>query len=441
MSIPPQLIRVKRKRADDESPVAFLKFDDDGAKRHRTGSHWVYQRRDARDAAAARVKEQVALGKVTHKDIKPVIHVHQPDGQAAASSSTSPHPANAAAPSPKGRTLSPRPSSQKLRQERRRFHLSRSALSTSTGSEAPNDGVSRKRSTSPAVFVERGRNKLIHKALRNATQQAQEAQDNAPEPSPQDISQGSSSTASQPKQALKKPRTTKAKPKQQEDRPRHVLPDSVSSPHNRDLDKLAQDMNQWVLDEIGANLQQMEIEQKKPSANARFKPRQPAKKPTEGQPQSLQPPPGQADSAMSDVSEEETEDDDDWVIDEYVRIPAKSMDVDISPTEVGVLVLEEEDDNLFFGNDHDEDDENQEDDEDENAENYYAADYPEDEVDSDDEYNRHAYYYRNTNNSDDEQFDNEDYRSDSDDMVLGGDDDDAATMARIKAYMQRYQER
>lgn len=74
------------------------------------------------------------------------------------------------------------------------------------------------------------------------------------------------------------------------------------------------------------------------------------------------------------------------------------------------------------------------------AENHYAADYPEDEVDSDDEYGRHAYYYRNANTSDDEQFDNNNYNSDSDDMVLGGDNDDAATMAKIKAYMQRYRE-
>jgi hypothetical protein len=74
------------------------------------------------------------------------------------------------------------------------------------------------------------------------------------------------------------------------------------------------------------------------------------------------------------------------------------------------------------------------------AENHYTADYPEDEVDSDDEYGRHPYLYRNTNASDDEEFDNA-YYSDSDDMVLEGGGDDDATMARIKAYMRRHQDR
>ena len=283
--------------------------------------------------------------------------------------------------SPKTKTLSPRPSLQKLRQERRRFHLSRSALSTtttttttSTSSDIPATGVSKRRSTSPAVFVERGRKKLIRKALQNATQQAQEKA-----PSPEPRTQAVAPTPPPPppaapegtKEVFKRPGTKRVKPRS-ESAPaqRAPLPASSAKPHTEDLDRIAAEMNQWVLDEIGANLQQMEVEKTKAKTQttlSRFKPKAPPQRYAEGHPETLQLP--VTDAAMSDVTDEEGEDDDgDWVIDEYVRVPAKSMAVDISPAEVGVLVLDgEEDDMQFFGDDYDEDDEYLEDDEDENG--------------------------------------------------------------------------
>jgi hypothetical protein len=72
---------------------------------------------------------------------------------------------------------------------------------------------------------------------------------------------------------------------------------------------------------------------------------------------------------MSDVTDdEEDEEDEDWVIEEYIRIPASYMAVDVSPTEVGVLVLDEDQDSsFFFGPEQDDDDEWAEDEEDENG--------------------------------------------------------------------------
>lgn len=342
--------------------LPLTEFDDDGAKRHRTGNHWVYQRRDARDAQAARAA--AVVGDV-RKEIRPVIHVSKPDSKPA-TQNAAPRPVVAAQPQTK--TLSPRPSLQKLRQERRRFHLSRSALSSGSGSTSQATGMSKRRSTSPAVFVERGRKKLIHQALHNATQQAQETTP-PPEARPQ-VNDTTSATGT--KQVFKKPGTKKAKPQQQGGPTPAPLPASVAKPHTEDLDKIADEMNRWVLNEIGANLHQMEVE-KKQAPTPRFKPRAPPQRYSEKQRESLQPPPP-ADSTMSDVTDEEADDDDeDWVIDEYVRIPAKSMSVDISPADVGVLVLDGDDDNtLFFGDDYDEEDEYLEDDEDENGKRFLA---------------------------------------------------------------------
>ncbi|KAF5134360.1 hypothetical protein E5D57_004994 [Metarhizium anisopliae] len=187
-------------------------------------------------------------------------------------------------------------------------------------------------------------------------------------------------------------------------------------------------MNAWVLNELGANLHSMEQDNRP----LRFKPKSPAKRFHERHPE-LAPPqsPGTStDTTVSDLSDEG--DDDDWVIEEYVRIPANSVALDSGPADVGILVLEDEEESLlFFGSALDEDDELGEDDEDEN-------DYPEDEVDSDDEYGRDAYVYRHGNNSDEEEYDNE-YYEEQDEMILEGgiDDNDDARMARIKEFMKR----
>lgn len=236
------------------------------------------------------------------------------------------------------------------------------------------------------------------------------------------------------------------------------LPPSLMNRHNEDMDKIAADMNDWVMAELGTTLETIELEKKQErqqADRAKLRPKPPAKRYQERQPEPALAPPGvdDADGTATEPSEDE-ENEGDWVIDEYVRIPANSMALDVAPAEVGLLVLDNEEESmLFFGPEHDDDDELGQDDEDENgmfhsvtkckqrltafrtAENYYTADYP-DEVDSEDENDQHVYGYRNRNMSDDEEFDNDTYEDeDSDEMVIErGADDDDATMARIRAY-------
>jgi hypothetical protein len=138
---------------------------------------------------------------------------------------------------------------------------------------------------------------------------------------------------------------------------------------NEDMSKRADDMNQWVLNEIGANLHEMEVE-KKQAERPRFRPKAPAKRFAERHPELAAPkqPNPEDDSVMRDISDEEAEDDDDWIIEEYIRVPAKSMAIDVSAADIGVIVFDgDEDSTLFFGDDYDEDDDYAEDDEDENG--------------------------------------------------------------------------
>ncbi|KAF5007819.1 hypothetical protein FDECE_5877 [Fusarium decemcellulare] len=451
MSIPPQLIRVKRKR-DDESPVTFLQFDE-GAKRHRTDSNWVYQRRYAGPQSPTEAPAR------PFRDAKPVIHISSPnDGPPQTKSQ-----ATVQAPLPTGTTsnLDTKPIDQSRLSEPRRFHISRKMMLAPAGSQPSGPGFKKKPRYGPAVFVERSR----AKASQRASRVLKSIQSSISTPIEQQ-DQAATMAVDNPdeRRRLKKPGVRSRQRSPQPDaNVRAPLPASAANPHTEDMSRIAADMNDWVMKEIGANLQEIEQEKQK-AERPRFKPKTPAKRYMERHPEIMasDPEPKEMDLAMSDVSD--MEDDDDWVIEEYVRIPAHAMTINVAPTDVGVLVLDgKEDSNLFFGPEHDDDEELDEDDEDENglspkdavtrregvlavnqanktttAENYYTADYPEDEVESDDEYGRLPYGYRNGNASDDEEFDNTNFdEDDDDDMVLEGDNDDDATMARIKAYVKR----
>ncbi|KAI8671363.1 Iwr1 domain-containing protein [Fusarium keratoplasticum] len=424
MSIPPQLIRVKRKR-DDESPVTFLQFDE-GAKRHRTGSNWVYQRRHADPQSPTEAPAR------SFHDVKPVIHVSGPDGDAPRTKAKV--AVKAPAPPSTASSLNTAPADDSKLAEPRRFHISKKMMMTATGNQSSIPGMKKKGRYGPAVFVERGRVKASQRASR-ALEAMRASATPPPDQQQQDATAAVDQKATEPR--LKKPgvRSRQRSP-MPDPNARAPLPVSAMNPHNQDMSRIAADMNDWVMKEIGANLEQMENEKRK-AVQHRFKPKTPTKSYAERHPEVVAstPEPNQMDTAMSDASDM---DDDDWVIEEYVRVPAHAMMVNVAPADVGVLVLDGEEDNtLFFGPENDEDEELDEDDEDENAENYYTADYPEDEVESDDEYGRRPYGYRNGNASDDEEFDNMDYDDDDDDMVLEGNGDDDATMARIKNYVRR----
>ncbi|KAM0557670.1 hypothetical protein ACHAO7_001986 [Fusarium culmorum] len=364
MSMPPQLIRVKRKR-DDESPVTFLRG----------------------------IAGSVTVGVTSTSDSNLVDPSAVP--------------------------------------EHRRFHISKKMMMASGSTTQNGPGLNNKRPRyGPAVFVERSR----AKASQRASSLRESIKESISLPAGQQIPGVVMPAQPQQERRLKKP---SARSRQNSPLPdansRTPLPTSVMNPHNQDISKRAADMNDWVMKEIGANLEKMEQEKQKTS---RFKPKAPAQRYQERHPEAAtgNTDPNDVDMTTDNISSD-MEDDDDWVIEEYVRIPAHAMTINVAPTDVGVLVLDgKEESNMFFGPERDEDDELDEDDEDENAENYYTADYPEEEVDSDDEYGRHAYDYRNGNASDDEEFDNDYYE---DDMVLDDDEDEDATMARIRTYVKR----
>ncbi|KAG5658941.1 hypothetical protein KAF25_007494 [Fusarium avenaceum] len=442
MSIPPQLIRVKRKR-DDESPVTFLQFDE-GAKRHRNDSNWVYQRRNLGPQSPT-----IETPASTFRDAKPVIHVSSPGndedqtkGAITSRDVTSPSDA--------------KPADASKASELRRFHISRKMMMASGTAQPSTTGLTKKPRYGPAVFVERSRAKASQRASKvlqsiQASVVVPSVQQNETSAMPADGNLEVRPTEERPQEErrLKKPA---ARSRQNSPLPgpntRTALPSSVMNPHNQDLSKMAEDMNSWVMKELGANLREMEQEKQKA---ARFKPKAPAKRYQERHPESATSNTESNDVDMTTGDVSDMEDDDDWVIEEYVRVPAHAMKINVAPTDVGVLVLDgKEESNLFFGPERDEDDELDEDDEDENdvqelktneanfsAENYYTADYPEDEVESDDEYGRHAYGYRNGNASDDEEFDNEDFDESDNDMVLDVNNDDDTTMARIRTYVKR----
>ncbi|RDA84530.1 hypothetical protein CP532_1496 [Ophiocordyceps camponoti-leonardi (nom. inval.)] len=393
MSIPPQLIRVKRKR-DDEVPVTFLQFDE-AHKRHRVNSNWAYRRRDATSPTHPRPPVPVE---------KPVIHTSPPRRR------RKPSPARPPAPPP--------PSSPAGSAELRRFHISRSVPSANKNA-ALRAGVSKQGGAVPAVFVERGQNRVRRGKKPAASQDAMDIDCEQKEAAPSRVQT----------QDLKRAGVANKAARLSEERRTHApLPASLMNRDKHDMDQITADMNKWVLDEIGASLKRDEAERRE----LKFRPKAAAQRYHERHAEAK-------DLVMNDASDgedDEGDDDGDWIIEEYVRIPANSVAMDVLPSDIGVLVLRDDDENLLFFGSQDDDEDEAEDDEDENAENHYTADYPEDEVESDDEYDIRPYGYRISAVSDDEEFDQ--VGCSDDDVVLDSEDDDEAKMERIRAYMKHH---
>lgn len=352
----------------------------------------------------------------------------------------------------------------------RRFRISRSMLKNEPASNSVR--LSKRSKHGPAIFVEHSRKKMA--ARRGEKEHVGKNAAPLPHGATHELHQETRELKPQASQTFKRPTVAAKKFDNTGDLVRSPLPPSLNQRQEADLSKIAAEMDAWVMREIGANLEAMQTESKSSQSPSRFRPKPPAQRYKERHPELAGTLQGKTAHNEMDIDVEvsaessEDEDSDDWVVEEYIRIPAKLMSGDVAPTDIGVLILDGEDASaLFYGPDHDEDDDYLEDDEDENgekplftiptqwhtlstppvrscakynpiiAENHYTADYPEDEVDSDDEYGRQAYLYRTRNASDDEEFDNNGYES-SDDMVLDDGGDDDVTMARIKAYMKRH---
>ncbi|KAI1265093.1 hypothetical protein F5Y18DRAFT_57463 [Xylariaceae sp. FL1019] len=436
MSVPPQLIRVKRK-ATEEAPVSYLRVQE--SKRHRS-EVFVYQRqRHDQDATFAQT--------IPLQHQRPVIHVSalqpkkpQPRSQATPSdlhvkhdtpikSTTddspdddSPDAAIHSAPAP----------------EPRKFHMSRQAISLSSSSTDLRHGISSRKRAGATLFVERRIKRISSRTL-----QKFHAASNSPSPALQPtstlVTQDMELDRPEPRK-LKKPGV--AKLASRDSSARRQLPKSMTDRWNVDMDKLTADMEAYAFQQIGLSIQKSQEEDERRGraggereghgqrrldstpSKLKFRPKAPAQRYAERHPQEAQISTDSGDKEMADAgaAAENSDSDDDYIIETYVRVPATTMGDHVPPQSVGLLVFDQEPDiEYFYGADADSEDEWAEDDEDENAENYYTADYPDEEVASDDEFGQNLYAFRNGNASDLEEYDMGD---DESEKMFDSDDDE-----------------
>lgn len=299
-----------------------------------------------------------------HSSRSPAKPVAQPAPDNAAATDKPPA-TEAPAPAPATSSAAQRPANPAA--EPRRFHMSRSAMSSPTGSTILKaGGVTKRGRYGTAVFVERGKKKAS-KRLSVALDAKHAAAISTPE-----VEMGDDA-----KPAPKKPQTKRpSAPRQDVESQRKPLPSVAPT---QDMSKIAADMDQWVLHEIGLNLKSMELQNPAPpaapaataSSPSRFKPKAPVKRFAERHPELAKELDGgkDRDESMTDASEAD-DDDDDYVIEVYELAPSKPLLANIPPEEIGVLRFDtKEDMELFYGNEE-EDDSDYDDDEDENGKDY-----------------------------------------------------------------------
>ncbi|KAJ2987655.1 hypothetical protein NUW58_g4383 [Xylaria curta] len=421
MSVPPQLIRVKRK-ATEEAPVSYLRVQE--TKRHRS-SVFVYRRQN---------QEVTFAETIPHQTQKPIIHTSLPDRQATtfqsiAKQSTRPNrdasfakgtdkcedKDNASTIASSRATLTAAASPNKLESttvsEPRRFHMSRRdmLLAASPYQDRPHGGISKKRPAT-AMFVERKIKRISSRVLEKL-----HAANNAPAATltPTQPPMSEAMEVDKPElRKFKKPGVAKlaaARDNTLRDKPE--LPKSMTDRWNVDMQQLTADMEAYAMQQIGLHFQKAEEEKREQGrlknstpAKLKFKPKPPAKRYAERHPEEAQ---HSVDKDMVDADIETSDSDDgDYIIETYIRVPASSMGDHVPPQSVGLLVFDEEPDiEYFYGEDDESEDEWAEDEEDENAENYYAADYPDEEVATDDEFDKNPYAFRTGNASDLEEYD------------------------------------
>jgi hypothetical protein len=350
------------------------------------------------------------------------------------------------------------------------------AAASSSGTQSPGAGprgVSKRSRYGPAVFVERA----VRKNHSVANLAAAAAAAAAPPPTPPTgLKRPGTKRLKTPAPAaatLSKAETDAAAAEIAAQR----KPLPTLNPGDADVARLAADMDQWVLHEIGLNLKEMS--QPKPSSPSKFRPKAPSQRFAERNPElaaKLDRQNRGGDAAMRDADSEDASDDDyEIVVYELAPSDGPGNPADklalIPPEQIGVLRFDSREDmELFYGNDEDDSDWVPEDDEDENgrstfpsrrgdvltftAENHYTAEYPE-ELDSDDsefdgrgrggihdpsddEEERVAAYYRAGR----EFAGDYDSGDDSDRYIVEGDDEsrdpDEIHQERIRRYIRQH---
>ncbi len=335
--------------------------------------HWVYQRKRQE---ADSIPE---ISPLPRQDVKPVIQVSQPgdENRTIRLPRGNTSDAQPAVPSPLPTILASRTTDSSA-DNVRRFHLSRSPAPQPSGVVQPR-GISKKRGAS-TLFVERARRKrasdvasLLSEAKRDATDGSGAGKAHE-EIKMEDASSEGDLLSKETSRPNKRPgassRTAPAS--------KPTLPPSLLDRHGVDMDQLAKDMDSYTLSHIHHALE-LEKERAEKDAQARaraaqrarFRPKAPAQRFAERNPDFVaQVAQGQASKPAHDGMDldEGASDDEDYVLETYVRVPASQLTETVQPHQVGLLVFDNEPDmEFFYGNDEDSEEEIFLDEDDENG--------------------------------------------------------------------------
>lgn len=338
-------------------------------KRHRS-DHFVYQRQEQDDHFGDRpAGPQV-----------PVIHTFSPRRKSGPGES-SPAAKPAGRPYEADQDVNPPTTPGHENAEPRQYHVSRQDMlrANSQSLKQSRDGVSKKRQA-PAVFVERKIKQVSAKKLERIRSRGDvRASSPAPPPFVDTDMDGMDVDPKTPPRKYKKPGIAKFVEDNNEARgAKAEAPAAIMDRwQNVDLGQLSAEMNAYTLEQIGLNIKQADEEEQRRRNSAKkqtlaspmkYKPKAPVQRYAERHPD---PPPAKPDNDMVDKDDNMSDgsDDDDYIIETYVRVPASRIGDHVPPQTVGLLVFDGEPDiEYFYGDASDSEDEWAEDEEDENGE-------------------------------------------------------------------------
>lgn len=354
----------------------------DGDRKRSRNDAYIYQRRTQGPA-----DNESSAGRRPPSGFLPVIHTSKPGDEKRNSEKTNrskelkpdvsaqnlPKSQNEASAAPTASVTAHSVSNSQPAQEPRRFHMSRQSLVPSPlFSPGVTTGKRSRYKTPTTVFVERG-----HKRTRTEDVQMTDVDSLPTARSPREDGSSENST---PARKQKLPGSDR---KTSEGRHKHAakkeVPESLQKEQDSDMDEITRSMNEFVMQQIGENLARIEERDRKEAAavarraatspqTSKFKPKAPVKRYAERHPEVAA---AQTDTAATMPTAEgyESLSDDEYVIETYVRVAAKSLGKDLASEKVGLLVFDNDPDvDFFFGEEGDSDDDWPEDDEDENGE-------------------------------------------------------------------------
>lgn len=365
--------------------LTFAKGLDGDRKRPRSDAY-IYQRRTQGSATA---DNESSAGRKPPNVLLPVIHASEPgdenrnaektnrpqDSKPDTSARSLPKSQDKAPAAPATPATAQNVSKPQVASEPRRFHMSRQSLVPSPlFSPGVTTGKRSRYKTPTTVFVERG-----HKRTR--TEDVQMTDVDSPATATSSVKDGISE-ASTPARKQKLPGSDRKRPEAKHAQTvKREVPESLQKEQDSDMDEITRSMNEFVMQQIGENLARIEERDRKEAAAAarraapatspqssKFKPKAPSKRYAERHPETAAVQTVAAPT-MPTAEGYESLSDDEYVIETYVRVAAESLDKDLAPEKVGLLVFDNEPDvDFFFGEEGDSDDEWPEDDEDENGE-------------------------------------------------------------------------